>query len=237
MDIFLAGATGVIGQPLVRLLIAAGHHVTGMTRSPHKARLLLDRGATPVIVDAFDAQAVNSAIATAKPDILIHQLTDLPDAIEDVPGALERNAQIRMFGTRNLIDAACAAGVKRVIAQSICFVYEPNERACTETDPLIRQSDGTYSASVRGVITLEEQVLETPAFRGVVLRYGRLYGPGTWAELPNGTAPLHVDAAAHAAALALECGVGLYNIAEDDGTVSIDKARRDLGFDPAFRIR
>jgi nucleoside-diphosphate-sugar epimerase len=208
-----------------------------MSRSAEKARALAEQGVVPAVVDAFDADAVKAAVVAARPDILIHQLTDLPDALDEVSAALERNARIRVFGTRNLIEAARAAGVSRVIAQSICFVYAPGEGPRVETDALARDADGPYSSSVKGVMALEDQVLDTLGIAGVVLRYGRLYGPGTWTDVPNGAAPLHVDAAAHAALLALDRGSGLYNIAEDDGAVSIDKARRELGFDPSFRIR
>jgi nucleoside-diphosphate-sugar epimerase len=236
VNIFLAGATGVIGQPLIKLLVAAGHRVTGMSRSQEKASALASQGVAPAIVDVFDADAVKTAVSAARPDILIHQLTDLPDTLDELPAALERNARIRIDGTCHLVDAARAAGVPRIIAQSICFIYAPGDGARVESDPLVRQAEGPYSGTVRGVITLEEQVLDTPGIAGVVLRYGRLYGPGTWTDGPNGAAPLHVDAAAHAALLALERGHGVYNIAEDDGAVSIERARRDLGFDPSFRI-
>jgi nucleoside-diphosphate-sugar epimerase len=147
------------------------------------------------------------------------------------------NAKLRIDGTRNLIAAAKGAGAKRVIAQSIAFIYAPGEGARVETDPLAMQPDGTPDVSLRGVLSLEQQVLNTSGLDGIVLRYGRLYGPGTWNETgPQGTGVVHVDAAAQAARLAVTRGApGLYNIADDDGAYSIAKARRELGFDPAFR--
>jgi nucleoside-diphosphate-sugar epimerase len=234
--IFLAGATGVIGRPLVPLLVRAGHQVTGSTRSADKADALQRAGATAAVVDVFDAVGLKQAIATARPEVVIHQLTDLPDSADPdtIAASLAANARIRIEGTYNLIVAAKSAGAKRMIAQSIAFLYAPGPEPHTETDALV-PPDGV---SARGVHGLEGAVMGTPGLEGVVLRYGRLYGPGTWAEKPNGKGFLHVDAAAHAALLAVERGEpGIYNIAENDGAVSIEKARRQLGFDPAFRAR
>ncbi len=130
-----------------------------------------------------------------------------------------------------------AAGARRLIAQSIAFIYADGAEPNAENDPLAAaEGDDLNALTVRGVLTLEDATLNTPGIAGVVLRYGRLYGPGTW-NTPNARAPLHVDAAAQAALLAVTRGApGVYNIAEDDGAVTIDKARLDLGFDPAFRV-
>jgi nucleoside-diphosphate-sugar epimerase len=239
MRIFLAGATGVIGQPLVPLLIADGHMVVGSTRSPKKAKALRQAGVAPVVVDVFDAKALAEAVHAAAPEVVIHQLTDLPDVADpsQLGAAREGNARIRIVGTRNLLAAALAVGAKRVIAQSIAFIYAPGEGARVETDALAMQADGTPDITLRGVLSLEQQVLGAPDIVGVVLRYARLYGPGTWNEGgPKGTGYLHVDAAAQAARLALARGQGIYNIADDDGAYAIEKARRELGFDPAFRL-
>lgn len=239
MRIFLAGATGVIGRPLVPLLVADGHTVTGTTRSAAKADALRAAGATPAVVDVYDAAALNKAVVAASPEVVIHQLTDLPQVADPAKlgAALEANARLRIEGTRNLIAAATAAGAKRIIAESIAFIYAPGEGPRVETDPLGMQPDGTPGTSLRGVISLEEQVLNARDMTAVVLRYGRLYGPGTWRpDGPVGTGVLHVDAAAQAARLALTRGQGVYNIAEDDGAYSIEKAKRDLGFDPTFRL-
>jgi len=238
MRVFLAGALGVIGRPLAQLLVKAGHAVTGTTRSAAREAELRGLGLVPAIVDAFDAGALRDAVVATRPDVVIHQLTDLPDVLDPaaMSAALERNARLRIEGTRNLVAAARAAGARRIVAQSIAFVYEPGNEPHGEDDPLEGVARGEASVSVGGVLALESQVL-TSGLDGVVLRYGRLYGPGTWTDRPGGPAPLHVDAAAHAALLALDHGrAGLYNIAEDDGYASIAKARRDLGFDPTFRI-
>jgi nucleoside-diphosphate-sugar epimerase len=238
VNIFLAGATGVIGRRLVPLLKKAGHTVTGTTRSKDKVAELEALGARAEVVDVFDAAALEQAVKAAAPEIVIHQLTDLPDTYNPFKllAALPRNSRVRIEGTKNLIAAARAAGARRIIAQSIAFAYARGGEPHTETDPLASGkgiSPGAISA--RGVRALEKAVTESPD--GMVLRYGRLYGPGTWSETPNGRAPLHVDAAAHAALLAVSRGSsGIYNIAEDDGAVSIEKARAQLGFDPHFRI-
>lgn len=240
MIVFLAGATGVIGRRLVRLLRTDGHGVVGTTRSPAKTDLLRSLGATSMVVDVFDAAALERAVAAARPDVIIHQLTDLP-TVPDDPAAIalrgERNARLRRDGTRHLMAAARATGVGRVIAQSIAWAYAPGEGARVEADPLDSAATGARGVTVAGIIALEEQVLGTPGIAGLVLRYGRLYGPETWTETPSGPAPLHVDAAADAARRALAHGrSGIYNVAEEDGAVSSEKARREFGFDPNFRM-
>ena len=231
MKVFLAGATGVVGRRLVVLLRQAGHEVAGTTRSEAKAAALRQIGAVPVLVVAYDADKLKLAVYAVQPDVIIHQLTDLPQAIDPrtLTAALEANARLRIAGTRNLVDAALTNNVRRVIAQSIAFAYAPGEGPLTEDQPI--------DSAQAGVISLERAVTQTPGIDGIVLRYGRFYGPGTWTAEPNGAAPLHVDAAAHAALLALSRGQpGIYNLAEDDGAVSSDKAKRDFGFDASFRM-
>lgn len=231
MKVFLAGATGVVGRRLTVLLRRAGHEVAGTTRSEAKAAALRAIGAVPVLVDAYDADKLKLAVYAVQPDVIIHQLTDLPQTIdpETLPAALEANALLRIAGTRNLVDAALTNTVPRVIAQSIAFAYAPGDSPLTEEHPI--------DPAQAGVIALEQAVTRTPGIEGIVLRYGRFYGPGTWTDVPNGRAPLHVDAAAQAALLALTKGApGVYNIAEDDGAVSSEKARRAFGFDPSFRM-
>jgi nucleoside-diphosphate-sugar epimerase len=237
MNIFLAGASGVIGRPLVKLLLDAGHAVTGTTRSAAKAAAIEALGARAVAADAFDAAALTRAVAAARPEVVIHQLTDLPDAMDPARRASvqEANARLRIEGTRNLMAAARAAGARRVVAQSIAFIYAPGPGPRQEGDPL--DDSEAHRITIDGVVALENAVTQTPGIDGVVLRYGRLYGPGTWFAAPGGPGPLTADAAAHAALLAVSRGApGIYNIAEDDGALSIDKARRELGFDPGFRM-
>ena len=238
MKIFLAGAGGAIGRRLTPVLRAAGHTVAGTTRSKDKAAAIATLGAEPVVVDVFDAQALARAVKAAAPQVLMHQLTDLPFA----PGTprydegLERNARLRIEGTRNLANAAKAAGVRRIITQSIAFVYALGDGTRVEADALDVAATGARKRTVDGVIALEQATLELP--EGIVLRYGYLYGPGTWYPNEKRAKPaLHVDAAAQAALLTVSKGKhGIYNIAEDDGVISSEKAKHDLGFDAEFRI-
>jgi nucleoside-diphosphate-sugar epimerase len=235
MRIFLAGASGAIGRRMAPLLREAGCAVTGMTRTPATARELEAAG---MVADVFDADALKRAVVQARPDVVIHQLTDLPRVLGDeaqLAAAYPRNARIRTEGTRNLVAAAQAASAKRFIVQSVAFAYAPGKEPYAETDPL-NLVDGPRLVTVRAAADMEQQVLNS-GLEGIVLRYGLLYGPGTWSEGPSRKPPVHVDAAAQAALLAITRGApGIYNIADDDGTVSIEKARKDLGFDPAFRL-
>jgi nucleoside-diphosphate-sugar epimerase len=236
--IFLAGASGAIGRRLTPLLREAGHDVAGMTRTMKTAGVLEAAGVQAVVVDVFDADALKRAVTQARPEIVIHQLTDLPRVFDEaeLAASYPRNAHIRIEGTRNLIAAARAAAARRFIVQSIAFGYAPGGEPHAETAPL-NLADGPRVVTVRGAADMEEQVLAS-GMEAIVLRYGLLYGPGTWTEGPSRKPPLHVDAAAHAALLAVTHGKpGIYNIAEDDGTVAIDKARAELGFDPAFRLK
>ena len=240
MNIFLAGATGVIGRRLVPLLRDAGHTVTGTSRSQEKASAIEVLGARGVVVDVYDARALIDAMSAAHPDVVIHQMTDLPRSLDGGrPAEFEANARLRIEGTRNLMAAASVIGVSRVVAQSIAFAYAPGPGPRVETNPL--DVEGSRAATVGAVVSLEDQVLNAPGIDGVVLRYSRLYGRGTWYAAPGGPGSLHVDAAAHAALLAVAKGRGIYNIAEDDaggvsGAVSSEKAKRELGFDAGFRM-
>lgn len=234
--IFIIGATGVIGRVMVPMALVAGHTVIGMTRSPQRAAELDAAGATGVAVDADDAAALRAAIMAARPDAVANQLTDLPDILDPGTAArsFERTGRLRRDVAPRIVEAALAAGARRVVAQSLAFVYAPGSSPFRETDPL--DVGGQQRVIVEGVVALETSATATEGIEGVVLRYGSLYGPGTWYGAPGDPPTLHVDAAAHAALLALEHGApGIYNIADDDGSVSIEKARAELGFDPAFR--
>jgi nucleoside-diphosphate-sugar epimerase len=262
MRVFLAGASGAIGRRLVPLLLRAGHEVTGTTRSAATASELARAGVVPAVLDVFDAPALMMAVRAAKPAVIIHQLTDLPRQFDEarIAASYANNARIRTEGTRNLIAAAQAAAAGRFIVQSIAFAYAPRKVADhghvhngslpqvdagkragstaephPETDPL-NLADPMRAVTVKGAADMEGQVLAAAGLEGIVLRYGFLYGPGTWHAEPTRKPGLHVDAAAHAALLALTRGApGVYNIADDDGVVSIAKARAELGFDPRFR--
>jgi nucleoside-diphosphate-sugar epimerase len=238
MRVFVAGAGGVIGRRLVPMLREAGHSVVGTTRSTDRADALRLLGAEPAIVDVFDADALARAVAAAAPQVIIHQLTDLP-AAPGTPGFEEsrsRNSRLRIEGTANLVRAAKAAGVRRVIAQSVAFAYAPGRGQRVESDPLAPAPQGEPYSTIAGVRALEDAVMTTPGIDGIVLRYGFLYGPGTWNESQASAPAVHVDAAARAALLAVSKGEpGIYNIAEDGGAVSSEKAKREFGFDAGFR--
>lgn len=239
MNIFLAGASGVIGRRLVPMLRDAGHRVTGTTRSPEKAAALETLGASGVVVDVFDARALLKAMNVAHPDVVIHQLTDLPDTIDPqtYAAALARNSKVRIEGTPNLVNAALMVGARRLIAQSVGFAYAPGGEPHDEKAPLDHAAEGPRRTLVDGITALEDAVTKPPGLEAVILRYGYFYGPGTWHMAPTRKPPIHVDAAAHAALLAVSRGApGIYNVAEDDGLMSIEKARKELGFDPAYRM-
>ena len=236
--VFLAGASGAIGQRLIPQLLAAGHHVTGTTRNADKAATLRALGVEPAVLDVFDAEALSRAVVAARPDIVVHQLTDLPPGLDPsrMGEAVVRNARIREEGTRNLVAAAAASGVRRMVAQSIAWAYAPGPEPHGEADPMDGGASGNRGISVGGVIALENAVLNAP-FAGIVLRYGQLYGPGTGTDMPAGSSPVHVDAAAYAALLALDKGApGIFNVAEPNPAVSTQKAIEELGWRADFRL-
>jgi nucleoside-diphosphate-sugar epimerase len=228
--IFVAGAGGVVGRRLIPLLRRSGYEVFGTTRSRDRAAELERAGATPVIVDAYDRQALARAVGGISPGVIIHQLTDLSGgfAPERVNDTLARNARLRTEATSNLVAAAHAVGARRLIAQSIVWAFAPGPEPHGDDDPIDPAQDG--------VRALESAVLAAKPIEGVVLRYGWFYGPGA-NEKPAGSPGMHVDAAAQAAVLAIERGApGAYNVAEASPYATTEKARRELGFDPGFRL-
>jgi nucleoside-diphosphate-sugar epimerase len=224
MRIFLAGGTGVIGVRLVPLLIGEGHSVVATTRTSAGAERLSALGARPEIVDVYERSALAAVVREARPEIVVHQLTDLSG------GDLAANSRIRVEGTRSLVDAALDAGVRRIVAQSIAWAYAAASQPAVETDPLDRDATGARATTVHGVAALESAASELP--ESVVLRYGLLYGPGTWyargglmaekarrAELPANdavTSFVHVDDAVTASVLALTSPVGVFNVCDDE---------------------
>jgi len=236
MNIFLAGASGAVGRPLLQLLQRAGHQVTGATRTESGRAALEALGASAVLVDVFDASALQRAVVAARPEVVIHQLTALNGKPPPTPDMLAANARIRREGTPNLVNAAISAGARRVIAQSIAWVYAPKTPALYREDDPLNTAAGNVSIN-QGVVPLERAVLDAPGIEGVVLRYGQFYGPGTWSEKPSGASPVHVEAAAHAALLALDRGKpGIYNIAEPGSEASSDKAIAELGWRADLRL-
>jgi nucleoside-diphosphate-sugar epimerase len=237
--IFLAGASGAIGKRLVPQLVEAGYVVFGTTRSAERAREVEKLGATPIVVDVFNQPALAQALREVRPSVVMNQLTDLPKKLAGPLSEklLQANARLRAQGSRNLIDAALAAGARRFISQSLAWVYAAGPTPHGEGDPLDGSATGTAAITNAGVIALEQGTLNSPPLEGVVLRYGQLYGPGTWNTAPNGVVPVHVDAAARAALLAIDAKhVGIFNIAEENGFVSAAKARRELGWSADFRM-
>jgi len=236
--VFVAGGSGVIGRVLCRLLVADGWTVFGSTRRADAARELEADRVEPVILDVFDGMAVHETFARVQPDALVHLVTDLPTVWVPAHRAevLERNARVREVGTRHLIDACRDATVRTVVAQSIAFAYAPGPQPFREETPLDTQAaDPVVARTAQAVHVLEQLVLSGP-FRGVVLRYGRLYGSGTWTEASPGACAVHVDAAADAARRALITDVtGIFNVAEADGTVATDRSEHLLAWSSSFR--
>lgn len=239
MKIFLAGATGAIGKRLTTLLVQAGHEVSGTTRSADKADRLQALGIAPIVVDVFDRRALSAAMNRVRPDLVMNQLTDLPFGLDPARMAAEgtqRNARMRREGTQNLIAAALQAGVRRVVTQSIAWVYAPGPEPHSEDDPLDLHAEGARGITTQGVATLEHLVLFSPPIAGIVLRYGHLYGPGTGFDHPEQPPAVHVDAAAAAAVLAIDKGPsGIYNIAEPSQYLTAGKAQRELGWTATVR--
>ncbi len=193
MRIFLAGATGVIGRRIVPLLREAGHDVAGMTRSEHNVATLAALGAEPVVCDVFDSERVRDAVTGFAPDVVMHQLTDLPDDAPRIRETGGANARIRREGTRNLLDAAVEAGVERFLAQSVAWTIPGDGGAAVEE--------------------MEQMVL---AAGGVVLRYGQFYGPGTYHPTEQPPPPrVHLDTAAVRTAALLDATTGIVTITDD----------------------
>lgn len=238
MRIFLAGATGVIGRRLVPMLLAAGHEIHGTTRFPEKAEALRAVGAEPVVLDALDAEAVSRAVIAARPDAVIHQLTSIPARID--PRRMERdfatNDRLRSDGTRYLVEAARAAGVRRIVAQSIAFSYAPGPPGTNHREQDRLLGEDAMKPFRRSALALGELERIVLGAGGIALRYGYFYGPGsaisatgsTTAEVARRRLPIvgggtgvwsfiHVDDAAHATIAALtQEGSGTYNIVDDE---------------------
>ncbi|HVY78599.1 MAG TPA: NAD(P)-dependent oxidoreductase [Solirubrobacterales bacterium] len=239
MKVFVAGASGAIGRPLVRQLLAAGHEVTGMTRREERAGEIRAAGAKAVVCDVFDAAALGEAVRAAAPEVVVHELTSLPARLDyrakDDP--LAPTNRLRTEGTRNLLAAARAAGARRLVAESVAFLYAPEgDWVKDEEAPLFHAAPGPFGGAVEALADLERQVTAAEGIEGVVLRYGWLYGPGTYfaregsstedarkRRLPivgKGTGVfsfVHVEDAAGATVAAVERGSpGTYNVVDDE---------------------
>jgi nucleoside-diphosphate-sugar epimerase len=242
MKVFVAGATGALGKQLIPQLIAHGHEVTGMTRSESKRDLLAGLGATPVVADALDPDAVGRAVSEAAPDAIVHQLTALSDLsnLRNIDRAFAATNRLRREGTDHLLSAARAVGARRFVAQS--FGGWPYAReggpVKTEEDPLDPDPVKTISETLAAIRYLESAVLNAAPIEGIALRYGGFYGPGTSIALdPVGEQVeavqkrrfpivgsgdgvlsfIHIEDAATATVAALESArPGVYNVVDDE---------------------
>jgi len=244
MKVFLAGGSGVIGRRLIPQLVVAGNQVAATTRSSAKTTLLESLGASPVVVDALDARGLSKAVTDFRPEAVMNQLTDLPQRYN--PRKLgpfyERTSRLRVEATRTLLDAAREAGARRFIYQSIAFMYAAAGPAVLpENAALALGAPEPFGSVVRATAEGERLTLAADGITGVVLRYGQLYGPGTYFDHGGDFARqarrrmlpvvgggggvfsfVHVDDAATAAVVALERGNGLYNIVDDDPAAARD---------------
>jgi 2-alkyl-3-oxoalkanoate reductase len=238
MRVFLAGATGAIGRPLVARLMAAGHELTAMTRSERSAETLRGQGAHALVLDVFDREGLRDALVAARPDAVVHELTALPHRFNPRDKQLyAATNRVRTEGTRNLLVAAGAAGARRFVCQSIAFAYAPGgERVKTEEARLFLDSPPPFGEAVKALEQMEGMVLGAEGMEGLVLRYGWFYGPGTYYAADGSSAadvrrrrfPLvgkasgvfsfvHVDDAADATVAALERGApAAYNVVDDE---------------------
>ncbi|NRP70811.1 hypothetical protein ILFOPFJJ_01693 [Ensifer psoraleae] len=236
MKIFIAGATGAVGLPLVRALTTLGHQVTGMTRPGRGSDRLRELGAAASFADAFDPEAVHKAIEAAAPDVVIDQLTWLPANPADIIKSMPNDTRLHREGGANLIAAAEKLGVRRYIMQSRGFYLEaPAGELADEAARLRYDAPGEIGESTRTVGAYEDRVLASPSLAGVVLRYGFFYGPGTWyrpegaiadqarkgesAIIGEGTGVwsfVHIDDAVAATVASLTAEPGVYNVVDDD---------------------
>ena len=237
MKVFVAGASGALGRPLVKQLVAAGHEVTGMTRREERAAQIRQAGGEGVVCDVFDAEALNAAMAAAAPEAVVHALTALPPSFKPKSDYLAATNRVRTEGTRNLVAAAQAAGARRLIAESVAFFYEPEgDWVKDEEARLMVDAPGRFAAGRDALVELEQAVLGAEGLEGVVLRFGWFYGPGTYyaadgsmaAETRKRRNPIigagtgrfsfvHIDDAAAAFVAALDHGApGAYNVVDDE---------------------
>jgi nucleoside-diphosphate-sugar epimerase len=237
MKIFIAGGTGAIGRPLIAKLLAKGHTLVALTRSPEKAQALVQQGIEPAIADVFDTDAVKAVVSRAQPEVVIEQLTALPRTYtpESMNAAAALNNRIRLEGGANMLAAAQAAGVRRYLRQSIAFWAVPGSGLADEETPLAFDASPGVAAGARELTELEHRLLGNPNIEGIGLRYGFFYGPSTWFN-PDGDVArqvrqqqfpiigngegvwswLHIEDAAIATIAAAERGnPGIYLIAND----------------------
>jgi nucleoside-diphosphate-sugar epimerase len=239
VKVFVAGASGAIGRPLVRQLVDAGHEVAGTIRREGAADEIRSAGATGVACDALDAEALRAALAAAAPEVAVHALTAIPERFDWKADPLAATNRLRDEGTRNFLAAAEAAGVRRVVVESVAFLYAPQgDWVKDEEAELFVDAPPPFGAAVEALASLERQVGEAEGIEGVILRFGNLYGPGTMFAADGSQADearrrrlpivgdgagtfsfIHVEDAATAIVAAIERGApGTYNIVDDEPT-------------------
>jgi nucleoside-diphosphate-sugar epimerase len=256
--IFVAGASGAIGRPLVAELIRRGHEVTGMTRSESGARDLAALGAAVARVSAFDGEAVEQALRDARAEVVIDELTSLPRDPSGMAAAAPGDRKLRLEGGGNLHRAAMACGVRRYIQQASGFFLEPGSGLADESASLAADASPRVAASARTYAELEARVLNAGDMEGVALRYGFFYGPGTWYH-PDGASAdqvrrqvvpiigdgqgvwswIHIDDAAVATADVITAPPGVYNVVDDDPSpvaVWLPAFARSVGAPPPPRV-
>jgi len=236
MRVFVAGASGAIGQPLIAELLKQGHSVVGMTTSEARAKNLVSQGAEAVIVDAFDAAAVEAALRQAKAEVVVDELTSLPKEQTDMPKYAQGDRRLRLEGGGNLFRAAIASGVRRYLQQSSGFFLKAaTGTLADESSPLDVNASAAVAASARTYTELEARLFSSNAIEGVALRYGFFYGPKTWYYCGEAAANMvmrrqspvvgkgegvssfvHIDDAAVATVAALTAEPGVYNLVDDD---------------------
>lgn len=240
MKVFLAGATGVVGSRLVPLLLEAGHQVVGMARSPSSADHLWQSGATVVVADGLDRAAVIEAVCEHRPEAIVHHMTAIPGSINlrKLDDDFATTNRLRTEGTDNLLAAARAAGVRRVVAQSFGgWTYQPDGGGPRSEDaPLLSNPPQAASRTLAAIRHLETSVPSTDGIDGLALRFGFFYGPGTSMGIGGSVVEAvrkrrlpvigsgagiwsfcHIDDAAGATLAALERGApGLYNVCDDE---------------------
>jgi nucleoside-diphosphate-sugar epimerase len=238
MKVFVAGASGVIGRPLLRQLVAAGHEVTGMTRRQERAEEIRAAGAAAVVCDVFDAAALTTAVKQAAPEVVINQMTSLPHEYNPRKASFyAATDRVRREGGHNLVEAARAVGAKRFLTQSIAFLYAPEgDWVKAEDARPFEDARGHFRGAIEAMLGHEREVVDSPDFEGLVLRYGQFYGPGTYyardghlgREVSRRRFPivgpgtgtfsfLQVEDAAAATVAALGNGTaGVYNVVDDE---------------------
>ncbi|MFV5938804.1 NAD-dependent epimerase/dehydratase family protein [Mammaliicoccus sciuri] len=245
--IFVTGATGLIGTKLTKRLIEEGYEVAGLTTSEKGKEKLDNAGVKAYIGNILEYDTIEKSIGDFKPDIIMNEITDLKQV------DMSANTKVRIEGTRNLVEAAIKHDVPHIQSQSIAFVYEAGDTLATEETSLDYDASGDRKITVDGVEGLEKESARLN--KHVILRYGLLYGPGTWYgkggmiynQFINGEVTMtdgvqsfiHIDDAVETAIQALNFESGIYNVADDEPVKGDDWAKwyaNELNVTPTLNI-